>query len=364
MDTIENERSFFEEVGMSTTEEVQDATSRWGTVCGVVSATTLALTLLVLAFVWPSAEAEPDGMSVAVAGPSEAVDGFTQAAGNELGEIVDLVSVGDRPAAVEGIKQRDFIGALVLEQEPEVLTASANGQVPDAIMAEISSRLQSIVSEQAYAGVAEGMPESEVPGSLPMVQNTDVAPYSDGDPNGVGMTTAGIPLTVGALLVSVLISFSVVGRWQRVSAVLGFGIGAGFVLALVLGSWLQVYPGVFGTVWLALTLSLTATSALFVGMHSILGKRGLGLSAVLTLFAAMPWAAFAVPYQFLPAALGHIGQWLIPGATTTLTRTVSYFPDASVTMPWWVLTAWVIFGLGLATLAPRGQHHSRATEDQ
>lgn len=51
MDTIENEHSFCEEVGMSTTEEVQDATSRWGTVCGVVSATTLALTLLVLAFV-------------------------------------------------------------------------------------------------------------------------------------------------------------------------------------------------------------------------------------------------------------------------------------------------------------------------
>ncbi|MDR0417119.1 MAG: hypothetical protein LBH76_07385 [Propionibacteriaceae bacterium] len=342
--------------------------SQWGRVAGIVSLVAAALSLLVLSFVWPGARSEPAGLSIAVAGDAELTAGFMAGAGDSLGEVVDLTLVDGRDAAYEGILTREFIGGVVLSAEaPEVLTASANGQAPAAVMTELSARLQTMLDAQVLAGVVGGVRGAiaqgadpaaalaQMPAGLPAVTVTDVAPYSAGDPNGVGATLAGIPLTVGALLASIVIAFAVTGRWQRVSAVLGLGLGGGLLLTLVLGPWLDVFPGPFAAMWLALGLSLTATSGLFVGLHSALGRPGLGLAAALTLFAAMPWAAFAVPHTFLPANLGLIGQWMIPGATSTLTRVVGYFPEAAATGPWLALAGWAGLGLALTLVERRRQ---------
>lgn len=343
----------------------------WGRVVVLVSLVAVGLSLLITTFTWPGARGEAEGLTIAVTGDAELVDGFLAGAEGGLGEVVDLTEVDSREQAVEGIHARDHIGALVLGADgSEVLTASANGQVPATFMSEMASQMQTMLDSQVYSGVMEGLDDAvqagvdptmvlgEVPETLPQVAVTDLVPYSDGDPNGVGATAAAIPLTVGALLAGIAIAYAAKGRWQRIGAVLGLGAGGGLLLTLVLNTWLGVYPGGFGIVWLALGLSLTATSSLFGGLYAALGKVGIGIAAVLTLFAAMPWAAFAVPHQFLPAGLGHIGQWMIPGATSTLTRIVSYFPDASATGPWLVLTAWAILGLGLALI----QRHSDSTQ--
>lgn len=281
--------------------------------------------------------------------------------------------VDDRDEAHQGILTREFIGGIVLTRDvPEVLTASANGQVPAAFMSELSARLQTRLDAQVYSGVMAGIRGAveqgidpttaleQTPKTLPKVTLTDVVPYSAGDPNGVGASIAGIPLTVGALLAGIVIAFTPTGRLQRVSAVLGLGVGGGLLLTLVLSTWLKVYPGSFGALWLALGLSLTATSGLFVGLHSALGRAGLGIAAATTLFAAMPWAAFAIPYAFLPAGLGHIGQWMIPGSTGTLTRVVGYFPDASAAGSWWVLACWAAIGLTLWLISRRTQQTASA----
>lgn len=346
------------------------AESRWGRVARILSLVAVALSLLVLTFVWPSARSEAEGLSIAVTGDADLVGAFLTGAEGGRGEVVDLVQVDDREEALDGIRKRKFIGGFVLGQgSAEVLTAPANGQVPTAFMTEFAFRLQTTLDAQAYAGVRSGIegavsggtdPSSaldQIPESLLTVTVTDVVPYSEGDPNGVGATAAGVPLTVGALLAGIVIAFTVAGPWRRLAAVLGLGVGGGLLLTVILETWLQVYPGSFGIVWLALGLSLTATSGLFVGLHSALGRVGLGVAGVVTLFAAMPWAAFAIPYEFLPAGLGYIGQWLIPGATATLTRTVSYFPDAGARGPWWVLSTWAL--IGLAVLFVRKRAHPR-----
>lgn len=352
------------------------AGTSWIRVAGLVSLVAVVLSLLVVTFTWPASRAEAAGLSIAVTGDADLVGEFLAGAQDGLGEVVDLVDVDGRQVAVDGIHARDYIGALVLSADgPEVLTASANGQVPAAFMTEMASRLQTMLDSRVYGGVIKGLDGAiqagadpseilaQVPESLPQVTVTDLVPYSEGDPNGVGVTAAGIPLTVGALLAGIVIAYTVTGRWQRISAVLGLGAGGGLLLALILTSWLQVYPGSFATVWLALGLSLTATSGLFVGLNSAIGKAGIGVAAALTLFAAMPWAAFAVPYPFLPAGLGYVGQWLIPGATSTLTRLISYFPDASAAGPWCVLAAWALIGLSLTYIqrrTPAAQQRSSA----
>lgn len=361
---------------MSTKVEAgRPAGSGWRQMSGVVSMVAVLLSLLVLSFVWPGARGEATGLSIAVTGDAELVDEFLAGAGEGLGEVVNLVQVDDRDEARQGILTRDFIGGMVMTRDaPEVLTASANGQVPVAFMSDLSSGLQTTLDAQVYSGVMSGIRGAiergvdpttalaQTPETLPEVTVTDVVPYSEGDPNGVGATVAGIPLTVGALLAGIVIAFTLTGRWQRISATLGFGVVGGLLLTFVLSTWLNVYPGSFGEMWLALGMSLTATSGLFVGLHSALGRPGLGVAAAVTLFAAMPWAAFAVPYAFLPAGLGHIGQWMIPGATGTLTRVVGYFPDASSTGSWWVLACWVALGLVMSLISrPIHQQLTRNT---
>lgn len=353
-------------------EAARSAGSGWGQVAGVVSLVAVVLSLLVLSFVWPGARGEAAGLSIAVAGDDELVDEFLAGAGEGLGEVVDLVQVDDRDEAHHGILTREFIGGIVLSRDaPEVLTASANGQVPAAFMSKLSSGLQTMLDAQVYSGVMAGIRGAieqgvdptaaltQTPETLPEVTVTDVIPYSEGDPNGVGASIAGIPLTVGALLAGIVIAFTLTGRWQRISAVLGLGVAGGLLLTITLSTWLNVYPGSFGASWLALGLSLTATSGLFVGLHSALGRAGLGIAAATTLFAAMPWAAFAVPYAFLPAGLGHIGQWMIPGATGTLTRVVGYLPAASAAGSWWVLAWWAAIGLALSLIPRRTQRTSQ-----
>lgn len=342
--------------------------TRWGPASGIVALIALVLSILVLTFAWSGARGEPAGLTLAVTGEQQLVDGFLSGAGESLEDIVEIEEVADRDEALTGVEEREYIGALVLEDgAPEVLLASAAGQVPLAVMTEIASRLQGNLDTQIYQALRTAVERSpdpkaalgQLPPALPEVETTDVAAYSEGDPTGAGVIAAGIPLTVGGLLSGIVLAFTVRGRWQRVSAVLGFGITGGLLLALVLTTWLEIYPASFGMVWLVLGTSLAATSGLFVGLHSVLGRPGLGLAGFLTLFAAMPWAAFAVPYAFLPGGLGYFGQWLIPGATSTLTRTVSYFPEAATAQQWWILSCWLLLGLVLTALTKRASNGRR-----
>ncbi|MEB4614725.1 hypothetical protein OOT08_08750, partial [Leucobacter sp. M11] len=135
---------------MTKTETAQQAApSGWGRTTGIVTGVAIMLSLLVLSFVWPGASSDADGLSIGVTGDEQLVDAFLTASEDGLGEVVELVEVSDRAAAVSGIERREIIGALVLAQgDPEVLTATANGQVPAAFMSEVAAQLQANLDEQ------------------------------------------------------------------------------------------------------------------------------------------------------------------------------------------------------------------------
>ena len=52
-----------------------------------------------------------------------------------------------------------------------------------------------------------------------------------------------------------------------------------------------------------------------------------------------------MPSVFLPGAWGQIGQMLVPGASSTLLRSIAYFPEVSTSDQWLVLGSWIAFGL-------------------
>ena len=94
-------------------------------------------------------------------------------------------------------------------------------------------------------------------------------------------------------------------------------------------------------------LTVLATSVFIIGCTSLVGRAGIGIGAVITMFIGNPLSAAATPWQFLAAPWGAIGQFLVPGASNTLTRTLSYFPEASSAQQWWTLTGWVALGVTL-----------------
>jgi hypothetical protein len=91
-------------------------------------------------------------------------------------------------------------------------------------------------------------------------------------------------------------------------------------------------------------LGIIATAAIIVGLNALIGKAGIAVGAVITLFIGNPLSSLTQPKEFLPAPWGDLGQWLVPGASGTLLRDLSYFPDTSATFPWLVLVGWAVTG--------------------
>ncbi|MDN5910639.1 MAG: ABC transporter permease, partial [Brevibacterium sp.] len=58
---------------------------------------------------------------------------------------------------------------------------------------------------------------------------------------------------------------------------------------------------------------------------------------------------------------GDIGQFFVPGASGTLLRDLSYFPDAPMAMQWWVLIGWLTLGIVLMLIGHLKAHSQKRT---
>jgi hypothetical protein len=179
------------------------------------------------------------------------------------------------------------------------------------------------------------------------VKTTVVVPLSSDDPTGAGLTAAAFPLMLGGMLGGILISLLVVGPVRRLAALAGLAVAVGIGLPLILQTWFGFLTGDFWPMALAMGLSVLATASFIVGCTSLIGRAGIAIGAVVTMLVGNPLSAAAVPYQFLPAPWGEIGQYMVPGASNWLVRSLSYFPDADVSKQWWTLAVWAAVGIVL-----------------
>ncbi|MDR2974990.1 MAG: phage protease [Propionibacteriaceae bacterium] len=201
-------------------------------------------------------------------------------------------------------------------------------------------------------------PVSSTPGptaQVPTVIVTDVVPLVESDHLGAGLSSMVLPLVLGGLLGGVLISQFVSGRSRQILAVGVFALGAGAAFIGVMQSWL----GLIGGAWLlnagVVALSIGATAAFVLGCSALLGMAGLPLAALITMVVANPISGAAMPPEFLPGPWGSIGQAFVPGAASTLLRSVVYFPRAATWPQWLILSAWTLGGLVLLLLGRHGK---------
>ena len=343
--------------------------SSWIKVIGTSLLASLVVSLGILAFTWPTKTMEAKNLPVSITGPEVTVSQFEQSLKDRGIETFELKQAASREDAENQIKQRETYGAIVFTEgaAPEVLTAPAANAAATQMLNSVATQLNAQIQQQALAAKTEALTQAVQAGgeqgaqaaaqleqmkaeaekaSAMAVKTTAVVPLSENDSSGSGIAIAAFPLVMGGTLGGVLSLTLVQGTWRRFATASLYAVIAGALTTLILSTWFGFIPGDFATLWVAFGATYLATASFMIGLGGLLvPAAGLGLGAVITMFIGNPISGATMPSVFLPGAWGAIGQMMVPGASSTLLRSIAYFPEAATSDQWLVLGSWIAFGL-------------------
>ena len=152
------------------------------------------------------------------------------------------------------------------------------------------------------------------------------------------------------------------GVGRRVVGVVLTAVLAGAALTGIAHSWLGVMDGPWWAEAGVIALGISAVGLTLVGLEALFGFVGLGLGAAVIMLIGNPFSGMTSAPEMLPTGWATLGQWLPPGATGTLLRSVTFFDGAGGMQSLWILVGWVVLGLALAALGARrrGRHTRHA----
>ncbi|WP_369269634.1 ABC transporter permease [Streptomyces sp. R11] len=286
--------------------------------------------LALWAFAWPAARTAPRDLPLGVAGPAAATAQVEKQLGRHEGAF-EIHRYADASAARDAIEDRTVYGAVVVTpQGPELLTASAASPA-------VAQLLQQAVTQQA---AAEGTQAKAV----------DVVPTPVNDPRGAALGASVLPLALAGMAAGAAVTLLGLRGIRAVSALAGAAALIGVVAAALAHSWLGILTGDWWAEAGVFSLTTLAVSAAVAGLAALIGNAGIGIVSFLVMFLGNPFSGAASAPQMLPEPAGVIGQWLPPGAGTTLLRSVSFFDGAAAIGPAMTLTWWAALGLGAVVL--------------
>ena len=329
----------------------------------------LIVAVVILAFTWPTKTMEAKNLPVSIAGPEVTVSQFEQSLKDQGIETFDLKQASSREEAEQQIKQRETYGAIIFTEgaAPEVLTAPAANAAATQMLNGVATQLNAQIQQKALAAKTEALTQAVQTGgeqgaqaaaqleqmkvqaeqaSAMAVKTTAVVPLRESDSSGTGLAIAAFPLVIGGILGGSFSALRVNGTWRRFATATLYAVIGGALTALILSTWFGFIPGDFATLWAAFGATYLATAFFIVGVGALSSPLiGLAVGAVITMFIGNPISGASMPSVFLPGAWGQIGQMLVPGASSTLLRSIAYFPEVATSGQWLVLGSWIAFGL-------------------
>lgn len=349
----------------------QETTERssWIKVISTSLLASLIVSLVILAFTWPTKTMEAKNLPVSITGPEVTVSQFEQSLKDRGIETFELKQATSREDAENQIKQRETYGAIVFTEgaAPEVLTAPAANAAATQMLNSVATQLNAQIQQQALAAKTEALTQAVQAGgeqgaqaaaqleqmkaeaekaSAMTVKTTAVVSLSESDSSGSGIAISAFPLVIGGILGGSFSALRVNGTWRRFVTATLYAVIGGALTALILNVWFGLIPGDFATLWAAFGATYLATASFMIGLGGLfVPAAGLGLGAVITMFIGNPISGATMPSVFLPGAWGAIGQMMVPGASSTLLRSIAYFPEAATSGQWLVLGSWIAFGL-------------------
>ena len=357
------------ETSAAETSAARTERSSWIKVISTSLLASLLVALVILAFTWPTKTMETKNLPVSIAGPEVTVSQFEQSLKDKGIETFELKQASSREEAEQQIKQRETYGAIVFTEgaAPEVLTAPAANTAATQMLNNVATQLNAQIQQKALAAKTEALTQAVQAGgeqgaqaaaqleqmkaqaeqaSAMEVKTTVVVPLSEGDSSGSGIAISAFPLVIGGILGGSFSALRVNGTWRRFVTAILYAVIGGALTALILNVWFGLIPGDFATLWAAFGATYLATASFIVGVSALSSPlAGLGLGAVVTMFIGNPISGASMPSVFLPGAWGQIGQMMVPGASSTLLRSIAYFPEAATSGQWLVLGSWIAFGL-------------------
>ena len=358
-----------ESVTAAETSAARTERSSWIKVISTSLLASLLVALVILAFTWPTKTMEAKNLPVSIAGPEVTVSQFEQSLKDKGIETFELKQASSREEAEQQIKQRETYGAIVFTEgaAPEVLTAPAANTAATQMLNGVATQLNAQIQQKALTAKTEALTQAVQAGgeqgaqaaaqleqmkvqaeqaSAMEVKTTAVVPLSDSDTSGSGIAISAFPLVIGGILGGSFSALRVNGTWRRFATATLYAVIGGALTALILNVWFGLIPGDFATLWAAFGATYLATASFIVGVSALSSPlAGLGLGAVVTMFIGNPISGASMPSVFLPGAWGQIGQMMVPGASSTLLRSIAYFPEATTSGQWLVLGSWIAFGL-------------------
>lgn len=343
--------------------------SSWIKVISTSLLASLIVSLVILAFTWSTKTMETKNLPVSIAGPEVTVSQFEQSLKDQGIETFELKQATSREDAENQIKQRETYGAIIFTEgaAPEVLTAPAANTAATQMLNGVATQLNAQIQQKALAAKTEALTQAVQAGgeqgaqaaaqleqlkvqaeqaSAMAVKTTVVVPLSESDSFGSGIAIAAFPLVIGGILGGSFSALRVNGTWRRFVTAGLYTVIGGALTALILNVWFGMIPGDFATLWAAFGATYLATASFIVGVSALASPMvGLGVGAVITMFIGNPISGASMPSVFLPGAWGQIGQMMVPGASSTLLRSIAYFPEATTSDQWLVLGSWMAVGL-------------------
>ena len=358
-----------ESVTAAETSAASPERSSWIKVISTSLLASLIVAVVILAFTWPTKTMEAKNLPVSIAGPEVTVSQFEQSLKDKGIETFELKQASSREEAEQQIKQRETYGAIIFTEgaAPEVLTAPAANTAATQMLNGVATQLNAQIQQKALAAKTEALTQAVQAGgeqgaqaaaqleqmkaqaeqaSAMAVKTTAVVPLSEGDSSGSGIAISAFPLVIGGILGGSFSALRVNGTWRRFATATLYAVIGGALTALILNVWFGLVPGDFATLWVAFGATYLATASFIVGVSALSSPlAGLGLGAMVTMFIGNPISGASMPSAFLPGAWGQIGQMMVPGASSTLLRSIAYFPEAATSGQWLVLGSWIAFGL-------------------
>ncbi|WP_406058155.1 hypothetical protein [Micromonospora sp. NBC_00860] len=304
--------------------------SPWTAVARAVALLTVAVSVLLTAFAWPSIRSSVHDVPIAVAGPAPAVGQISAALDERLPDAFEITEVADTAAADQLIRDRDVYGAIdVSSGTPQVIHATA----ASAAVAQTLNSIATALSQPQFQGAGT---EATV---------RDLVPLPPDDPRGAGLAAGGLPLVMGGLLAALLLTRLVLGTTRRVIGALAFAVTGGLAVSAILQFWLGSLTGSYWANTGAVALTVAATSLSILGLESVLGYAGLGLGAATMMLIGNPLSGTATAPEMLPGWSGMLGQLLPPGAGGWLLRSTAFFDGRGATHSIIVLATWLTLGI-------------------
>ncbi|MES5823825.1 ABC transporter permease [Streptomyces sp. RG80] len=298
--------------------------------------------LALWAFAWPAARTAPRDLPLGVAGPAAATAQVEARLAQHEGAF-EIHHYPDEAAARDAIEDRTVYGAVVVTAGgPKLLTASAASPV-------VAQLLQQAVAQPAAAEGAQ-------------VRIVDVVATPAADPRGAALNASVLPLALAGMAAGAVVTFTGLRGTRAVAVLVGAAALVGAVGAGVADSWLGALTGDWWAEAGALGLTVLAVSGAVAGLAALLGTAGVGIVAGVVMLFGNPWSGAASAPEMLPDPVGVIGQWLPPGASATLTRSVAYFDGAAATGPALTLAWWAALGLGAVLLGSALKDRKKSVE--